>query len=89
LTRGKPLEKLLDQIFRNKKEFILLKKLTLPKTEAPALLKILADEGVSAASVFPGYDGVAEAVFERGLWDENSTSRQMRSRWKIRRQYKM
>ncbi len=36
---------------------------------APMLLRLLAYQGVSAASVFPGYDGVVRAIQERELWD--------------------
>ncbi len=87
LTRGKPLEKLLGQLSKyNPIGGPMLYKLTLPKTEAPTLLGILADEGMSAASVFPGYGGVAEAVFEQSLWDMKRISHQMRSRWKLRKQ---
>jgi len=41
-----------------------LKKATLPKTLAGELLKRCGTFGVSAASLFPGYDGAARAVLE-------------------------
>jgi hypothetical protein len=41
---------------------------TLPIAQSGRLLKLLAREGVTAASVLPGYDGVVEAVRERELW---------------------
>ena len=85
LNRGVPLEKLLNRLSRKNVLGTLLYKLTLPKSEAPKLLGILADEGVSAASVFPGYGGVAESIFEHSLWDEKRNSLQIRSRWKLRR----
>lgn len=85
LNRGLPLEKLLNRLPKDIELGRILYKLTLPKSEAPRLLGILADEGVSAASVFPGYGGVTEAVFEHSLWDEKRNSRQIRSRWKLRR----
>jgi len=85
LNRGVPLDKLLNRLSRNNYLGIFLYKLTLPKSEAPKLLGMLADEGVSAASVFPGYGGVAESVFESSLWDEKRNSQQIRSRWKLHR----
>jgi hypothetical protein len=42
---------------------------TLPTAEAGALLRLLHQEGVDAASVAPGYQGVATALEERELWD--------------------
>ncbi|VWB34341.1 FRG domain-containing protein [Burkholderia lata] len=42
-------------------------KLTLPKSLASELLNRCHKFGVSAASIFPGYDGVAKAVLERTL----------------------
>ncbi len=43
-------------------------KLTLPVSQAPRLLGLLALEGVNAASVFPGYAGVARSLREKALW---------------------
>ena len=40
-------------------------KLTLPSSEAPSLLYLLYVNGVSAASLFPGYAGVVESIRER------------------------
>lgn len=45
----------------------LLKKVTLPKVLAGELLRRCDKFGVSAASVFPGYDGAAKAVLEATL----------------------
>lgn len=45
-------------------------KLTLPHAEAPRLLKILALDGVSAASVFPGYAGVVRSLEEQRRWQK-------------------
>jgi hypothetical protein len=39
-------------------------KVTLPLAEAPALLHLLLRTGVTAARLFPGYEGAAEAVRE-------------------------
>lgn len=48
--------------------FTAFTKLTLPATEAGKLLWILASFGVSAASLFPSFQGVAWAVREENLW---------------------
>jgi hypothetical protein len=42
---------------------------TLPVTEAPRLLRLLALEGVNASSLFPGYGGVVKTLHEESLWD--------------------
>lgn len=42
-------------------------KFTLPWTESGRLLWFLAKEGIDSARLFPGYDGVAEALKERHL----------------------
>jgi hypothetical protein len=44
-------------------------RLSLPRSEAPKLLRLLAYEGVTGASLFPGADGVVKAMRERTLWD--------------------
>jgi hypothetical protein len=43
--------------------------LSLPWSEAPALLRILSYEQIDGARMFPGRDGVVRAMKERGLWD--------------------
>jgi hypothetical protein len=45
-----------------------LRRMLLPLSEAPVLLKLLADEGITGASMFPGADGVVRALRERALW---------------------
>lgn len=42
---------------------------TAPARLAPELLRLLSYEGVTAASMLPGLDGVAEAFWEEHLWD--------------------
>ena len=37
---------------------------SLPQERAPELLKLLSDEGVHGASLFPGYDGVVKYMRE-------------------------
>jgi hypothetical protein len=51
------------------KDAPVIQKLTLPATEAPKLLRLLASEHVDGNSLFPGFDGVARAITERTLWD--------------------
>lgn len=41
---------------------------TLPKSQAPELLRLLSLEGVDAASLFPGPNGVAQQLFERAYY---------------------
>ncbi len=41
----------------------------LPVTESPKLLRLLAYEGITGATMFPGYDGVVRAMLEEALWD--------------------
>jgi len=45
-----------------------LYKFTLPATEAAPLLRLVARHGVTGATMFPGFDGVAKAMKERALW---------------------
>ncbi len=43
--------------------------ITLPRSEAKKLLRLLNQEGVSAATIYPGYKGVADSLKERDQWD--------------------
>lgn len=45
-----------------------LYKITLPSAEAESLLQLLARHGVTAATLFPGFDGVARAMREEDRW---------------------
>jgi hypothetical protein len=45
-------------------------KLSLPASEAPELLRILAGHGIDAGSIFPGLAGAAKAVGELRLWPD-------------------
>lgn len=45
-----------------------LNRFTLPISEAKELIWMLAREGVTAASVFPGFGGVAKALEEQRFW---------------------
>lgn len=42
---------------------------TLPRREAGKVLRLLHQEGVSSATLYPGHQGVAESLAERALWD--------------------
>jgi hypothetical protein len=42
---------------------------TLDRAQAPKLLEVLAYEGVSAATIFPGYEGVVQGMKERTFWE--------------------
>lgn len=44
-------------------------KIVAPWSFGPCILRILNDIGMNAATIFPGYQGAAEAVLERALWD--------------------
>ena len=45
--------------------------ITLPSKEAKKLLRLLNQHQVNSATLFPGYQGVAEYQFtERVLWDK-------------------
>jgi hypothetical protein len=46
-----------------------MRKLTLPHSEARRLLRLLALDGVNAATVFPGYGGVVASLEEERLWE--------------------
>lgn len=46
-----------------------LVKAVAPHDFGPDILRILNDIGMNAATLFPGYEGAAEAVRERILWD--------------------
>lgn len=47
-----------------------LYKFVLAETEAGALMRLLARHGVTGATLFPGFDGVARAMWEHDHWDD-------------------
>jgi hypothetical protein len=49
-------------------ELPMMYKLTLPRSEAGTLLKWLAHEPITGATLFPGLDGVARDVRDRRRW---------------------
>lgn len=44
-------------------------KIVAPCSLGPSILRIMNDIGMNAATILPGYNGAAEAVLERILWD--------------------
>jgi hypothetical protein len=62
----------LDVIIAERSSAQMLLHFTLPIDQAPVLLRLLAKEGVSGASLFPGYAGVAEGMQEERHWRTKS-----------------
>jgi FRG domain-containing protein len=60
-----PLEDVLQQTNTNRT----IHKFTLSVKHAPRLLRLLAKDGVSAATVYPGYKGTVMGMEEERLWD--------------------
>jgi hypothetical protein len=46
-----------------------MRRLRLPRSQAPRLLRMLWEEGVSAATLFPSFDGAVRGLEEMRLWD--------------------
>lgn len=51
---------------------LMFAKLTLPASEAPVVLRLLAQRGVHGAALFPGLAGVARFTNEKEWWPNNS-----------------
>ena len=49
-----------------------LRRTMVPVDAAPALLRLLRDEGMTGSTLFPGADGVVRAMRERTLWDKRT-----------------
>lgn len=65
-----PLEERLVQLAKSTRfGECVLRKVTLPRGLAGGLLRWLGLNGVTAASIFPSYDGVARAIEEMWFWD--------------------
>ncbi len=58
----------------------IMRRLSLPHTEAPKLLRLLSYEGVTGGSMFPGYDGIVRSIREQVRWDR--PPRRDPSRWR-------
>jgi hypothetical protein len=52
-------------------EVPVLRKFDLPAAQAGRLLRLLAEEGISGTTLFPGYDGVVRGLRERAYWDKS------------------
>ncbi len=63
-------------------EYPALRKLTLPIAEAPKLMRLLSYEGVTAAALYPGYDGIVESMREEGFWDRPGLTLDRDPAWK-------
>lgn len=73
-TRGEPLYESPGKLWQQRFTPILVK-LTLPAAQVRTLARLLVELGVSAASMYPGLDGVVKAIKERELYqwgDERS-----------------
>jgi len=53
----------------DQQDYPFMVKLKLPISCAPELRRMLAEDGIDGASMFPGYSGVVRAMKERVLWD--------------------
>jgi hypothetical protein len=53
----------------HKSDAPVLRKLTLPVSEAPRLLRLLAEEDVTGQMLFRGFDGAVRGLRERMFWD--------------------
>jgi len=67
----RPWDTLLAESFTFMEGGGILTQVRLPIEEAPRLLRLLAFQGVNAATVFPGFDGVVVALSERKYWESS------------------
>jgi hypothetical protein len=72
---GETLDSVIIKSIREKKSFDddllpVMRKLTLPHSQARRLLRMLALDDVSAATVFPGYAGVTRSLEEKRRWEK-------------------
>jgi hypothetical protein len=61
---------LLSSLYEGATEVPCLFRLTLSKSEAPELLRLLAFQGYDGATMFPGLDGAVKSLSEQFLWPE-------------------
>jgi hypothetical protein len=64
-----PIDQVLAQTIAWMKQDRLLHELRLPIEQAPRLLRLLAKESITGATLFPGFDGVIKALGEMQDWD--------------------
>jgi hypothetical protein len=72
----RPWEDVIVEMFPAAGSDAIMTQLCLPVEEAPRLLRLLAFEGIDAAAVFPGFDGVVKALGERNLWETVDDARE-------------
>ena len=66
---AKVAEMMIQQVGHNNAfQYPYMRKLTLPGSEAKKLQQLLEEEGITAASMFPGPEGVIKALKERAVW---------------------
>jgi FRG domain len=65
---GRALEDVITQASDTDGCFLSLQSHTLPVEQAPQMLHVLAAEGMTAATAFPGYDGVVRSLKERSSY---------------------
>ncbi len=58
-----------ERVLRQQGYSHILRKITLPHSEARSLLQLLGLHGVTAASIYPGHKGVVEAMYEKQYWE--------------------
>jgi hypothetical protein len=58
-----------DWLTRHSQDAPVLRRLTLPITEAPRLLRLLAQDDISGQVLFPGFDGAVRGLKEKMFWD--------------------
>ena len=72
---GKPVVKTVDEIVELRWQQLnwqepVMAHITLPGSEVRKLLRLLYKEGMDMSTLFPGYQGVADAIKERTCWDK-------------------
>ena len=68
----------LDEILRGTETFRqrsrIFYEFKLPIEQSPKLLRLLAQEGIHGAALFPGFDGVVKRIEEEQLWDDETST---------------
>jgi hypothetical protein len=71
VLRPEPLNEILSRRWgRTGSSDPVMRHLTMPVAEAGKLLRLLHEESVCAATVYPGFKGVADSMNERRFWDK-------------------
>ena len=70
-VKVRPVEKIVQDKWKSMRgRSSVMAHITLPVVEAPKLLRLLNQEHINSATLFPGYKGVAESITERSFWDK-------------------